>query len=221
MLQYGIADYEDTNEFLSLIGRSMGRLKKGGVPDQIVAARIVLNDWNCGKIKYFTHPPEEEKSVTAENEVVMKEAEIVSEFAKEFSLDDFNLVKMESDDMENLPNVLSSQTMLVSSSGIVEERKNSELLELDTSDQEGSLNGDIGKENLLSERISIGANKNNIAARKKAAIEKSSPKFMEEGLLRLKKASKVREKKDKKERRRRDRIATDLSNGMEAAFETL
>ena len=44
---------------------------------------------------------------------------------------------------------------------------------------------------------------------------------MEEGLLRLKKASKVREKKDKKERRRRDRIATDLSNGMEAAFETL
>ena len=28
----------------------MGRLKKGGIPDQITAARVVLNDWNNGKI---------------------------------------------------------------------------------------------------------------------------------------------------------------------------
>jgi len=40
-------------------------------------------------------------------------------------------------------------------------------------------------------------------------------------LLRLKKAAKIREKKEKKERRRRDKVAVDLSHGMEAAFETL
>jgi hypothetical protein len=40
-------------------------------------------------------------------------------------------------------------------------------------------------------------------------------------LQRLKKAGKLREKKEKKERRRRDKVAADLSHGMEAAFETL
>ena len=50
----------------------MGRLKKGGVPDQIVAARIVLNDWNSGKIKYHTYPPENIIKSSTDNEVVME-----------------------------------------------------------------------------------------------------------------------------------------------------
>ena len=33
-------------------------MKKGGVPDTIAAARIVLNDWNIGRIPYYTNPPE-------------------------------------------------------------------------------------------------------------------------------------------------------------------
>ena len=37
----------------------------------------VLADWNSGKIKYCTHPPEEEKQTSSE---------IVTQFASEFSL---------------------------------------------------------------------------------------------------------------------------------------
>ena len=51
--------------------------------------------------------------------------------------------------------------------------------------------------------------------------DKTSPRFKAEGLLRLKKAGKLREKKERKDRRRRDKVAADLSHGMEAAFETL
>lgn len=54
----------------------MGKRKRGGIPDREKAARIVLGDWNSGKIKYFTHPPE---TVSAN-----LGAEIVSQFAKEF-----------------------------------------------------------------------------------------------------------------------------------------
>ena len=136
----------------------MGRLKKGGVPDQIVAARIVLNDWNCGKIKYHTFPPEDNISSTTENEVVMEEAQIVSEFAKEFCLDDLNMVKMESEDIANLPNILPSQTMAIATSGILEQ-KDCDLSDIETSDKEDSNNEFVGKENILSDKISIGANK--------------------------------------------------------------
>merc|ERR1712029_247012 len=218
MLQYGISNYDDTNEFLSLVARSMGRLKKGGVPDQIVAARIVLNDWNCGKIKYHTFPPEDNTSSTTENEVVMEEAQIVSEFAKEFCLDDLNMVKMESEDIANLPNILPSQTMAITTSGILEQ-KDCDLSDIETSDKEDSNNEYAGKENILSDKISIVANKQTQSKSNQASIEKS-PKFQEESLLRLKKAAKIREKKEKKERRRRDKVAADLSHGMEAAFET-
>ena len=159
LFQYGIAEYEGTHEFLSLVARSMGRLKKGGIPDQTVAARIILNDWNCGKIKYFTHPPEEEtsqKQAGADNESMVA-AEIVSEFAKEFSIDDFDMTKMESDDMDNLPHILPSQTMLVVSTGIIEGTENI----TEPSDEENMSDEEEteaeGKENLLSSRISIGA----------------------------------------------------------------
>ena len=136
----------------------MGRLKKGGIPDQITAARVVLNDWNNGKIKYYTYPPEDEKTNLNENDTVMQDAEIVSEFAKEFSLDDMNITKMESDDMQNLPNILPSQTMLIPTSGILTEQQNDDMSDIESSDQES---GSIGKENLLSNKISIGGNANN------------------------------------------------------------
>jgi nuclear GTP-binding protein len=51
----------------------------------------VLNDWNSGKIKYFTHPPE-----TVAGDIA---SEIVSEFAKEFSLDTLDM----DNDMDTLP----------------------------------------------------------------------------------------------------------------------
>ena len=136
----------------------MGRLKKGGIPDQITAARVVLNDWNNGKIKYYTYPPEDEKTNLSENDTVMQDAEIVSEFAKEFSLDDMNITKMESDDMLNLPNILPSQTMLIPTSGILNEQQNDDMSDIESSDQES---GSMGKENLLSNKISIGGNANN------------------------------------------------------------
>ena len=136
----------------------MGRLKKGGIPDQITAARVVLNDWNNGKIKYYTYPPEDEKTNLSENDTVMQDAEIVSEFAKEFSLDDMNITKMESDDMLNLPNILPSQTMVIPTSGILNEQQNDDMSDIESSDQES---GSMGKENLLSNKISIGGNANN------------------------------------------------------------
>ena len=79
----------------------------------------VLNDWNMGKVKYYTHPPEVETRSTHIS------AEIVTEYSKEFNLE--SLDSMEQDDWEALPSVLPSQTMLIESSGIVDDNAKGKL----------------------------------------------------------------------------------------------
>ena len=36
--------------FLSLVAKKLGKLKKGGLPDRVQAAKIVLRDWNVGRV---------------------------------------------------------------------------------------------------------------------------------------------------------------------------
>jgi hypothetical protein len=39
MLHYHITDYSNVDEFLNLVARGIGKLKRGGIPDQAMAAR--------------------------------------------------------------------------------------------------------------------------------------------------------------------------------------
>ena len=52
MLHYNIANYKDVNEFLALLARRQGRLKKHGVPDVNRAAKMMLQDWNLWVISH-------------------------------------------------------------------------------------------------------------------------------------------------------------------------
>jgi len=60
MQVYQIAEFSKTSEFLFLVAQKTGKLKKGGVPDIEQAARLVLQDWNSGKIPFYTQPPKQE-----------------------------------------------------------------------------------------------------------------------------------------------------------------
>ncbi|KAK7457986.1 hypothetical protein BaRGS_00039131 [Batillaria attramentaria] len=79
MLHYTLPDFKTTDEFLALMAKRHGQLKKGGVPDVGRAARGVLKDWTSGKISFYTHPPEK-----PQEEV---QATIVSEMSKAFDID--------------------------------------------------------------------------------------------------------------------------------------
>ncbi|KAL4442313.1 hypothetical protein ABPG74_005654 [Tetrahymena malaccensis] len=57
LLLYKIADFKNTTEFLCNLALAKGKIKKGGAPNLDMAARMVIQDWNAGKIKYFTVPP--------------------------------------------------------------------------------------------------------------------------------------------------------------------
>ncbi|XP_029463556.1 guanine nucleotide-binding protein-like 3-like protein isoform X2 [Rhinatrema bivittatum] len=79
---YSIPDFRNTMEFLALLSKRQGKLRKGGVPDHEKAAKAVLTDWTSGRISYFTHPPETHTLPTHIS------AEIVTEMGKAFDFEE-------------------------------------------------------------------------------------------------------------------------------------
>ncbi|XP_030825830.1 guanine nucleotide-binding protein-like 3-like protein isoform X2 [Camarhynchus parvulus] len=54
---YGVPPVSDPLQFLAHLARRQGRLRPGGLPDAPAAATALLRDWTSGKITYYTHPP--------------------------------------------------------------------------------------------------------------------------------------------------------------------
>ncbi|KAJ2355110.1 nuclear GTP-binding protein nug1 [Coemansia sp. RSA 2618] len=94
-LLYNVPAFLDTREFLIHLARQRGLLKRQGIADLIGAARIVLGDWNRGKIPYYTLPPgmtqDSVSGKTAAGDAAAahgaSRAVMVSEWAKEFDID--------------------------------------------------------------------------------------------------------------------------------------
>uniref|UniRef100_H2MGG6 G protein nucleolar 3 like n=1 Tax=Oryzias latipes TaxID=8090 RepID=H2MGG6_ORYLA len=82
MEHYGVPDFQTAAEFLAMLARRQGKLRKGGLPDTDKAAKSVLMDWTGGRITYFTHPPETHTLPTHVS------AEIVTEMGKAFNWDE-------------------------------------------------------------------------------------------------------------------------------------
>jgi nuclear GTP-binding protein len=67
---YNVKGWETAEEFLEKLAISCGKLLKGGDPDLNTVARMVLNDWQRGRIPFFVPPPfePEVEAIEAEKE---------------------------------------------------------------------------------------------------------------------------------------------------------
>ena len=54
---YKIKQWDDAEDFLTRLAQVSGKLLKGGEPDLNTAAKMVLYDWQRGKIPFFVLPP--------------------------------------------------------------------------------------------------------------------------------------------------------------------
>lgn len=95
MSLYKLPSFHGVDDFLLKVAAIRGKLKKGGIVDVEAAARIVLHDWNEGKIPYYTLPPT--------RDVVDLETKIISEFGKEFDINE--IYKTESSFIGSLASV--------------------------------------------------------------------------------------------------------------------
>uniref|UniRef100_A0A8C9ET29 Nucleolar GTP-binding protein 2 n=1 Tax=Pavo cristatus TaxID=9049 RepID=A0A8C9ET29_PAVCR len=62
---YKIDFWEDTEDFLEKLASRTGKLLKGGEPDVQTVSKMVLNDWQRGRIPFFVKPPNAEAAPPA------------------------------------------------------------------------------------------------------------------------------------------------------------
>ena len=54
---YKLKAWDGAEDFLAQLAQASGKLVKGGEPDLNTAAKMVLYDWQRGKIPFFCLPP--------------------------------------------------------------------------------------------------------------------------------------------------------------------
>lgn len=54
---YNVDSWTDPIDFLEKVAKRSGKLLKGGEPDISTMAKMILNDWQRGKLPYFVKPP--------------------------------------------------------------------------------------------------------------------------------------------------------------------
>jgi ribosome biogenesis GTPase A len=52
-------EFTDVDDFLEKVARLRGKLQSGGVPDTYEAAKLVIRDWQRGRINYYSLPPDQ------------------------------------------------------------------------------------------------------------------------------------------------------------------
>ncbi|XP_026751070.2 guanine nucleotide-binding protein-like 3 homolog [Galleria mellonella] len=190
---YSVPDFNKPQEFFASLASRMGRFRKGGVPDQDAAARILLNDWNIGKVRYFTEPPE-----TLASEVHV-DAKIVTEIAKEFDINSFEA--METEAMSELDaHRTDGEAVKITSTGPVS------LLD-------ENMQVDEDESSLLPKALNIRSKLDK--SNKSNERTKADPEMLLEGNTKQNKIRKMQFKKDKKKKVRNEKKAVDLAGVLE------
>ncbi|CAL1286279.1 unnamed protein product [Larinioides sclopetarius] len=188
-LHYTIPQFSSSQELFCLLAKRMGKYKKGGIPNEEEGARRLINDWNRGVIKYYTHPPEEEQKTP------YLSATIVSEFAKAFDISSLE-EKME---LDKAPELFPSHGVLAKSLGSTSvdiSANGEEEMELEQSEKQVTVKFDKKKE-----RKSVESEPRVIAE------EEQQNKLL-----------KKKFKKMKKNRKRVDKAASALSDTLVSAL---
>ncbi|KAM9259215.1 LOW QUALITY PROTEIN: guanine nucleotide-binding protein-like 3-like protein [Morus bassanus] len=202
---YGVPPCADPQQFLSHLARRQGRLRPGGLPDPHAAAVALLCDWTSGKISYYTHPPK--------TQGVQLEAQILTTLGPALDLE-----ALERGDAEALAAVPATVTGIGLSPCVPEVEKEEE--EEKSGKEEETAMGDSGDLELGAVTVELKPR-----AKAKGVREESAPRApcLEEvaalhPLLQgqgLRAASKRRKKLQK----RAEKIATKLSETLEAAMQ--
>lgn len=84
---YGVMDWKDHEDFVGQIAVKYGKLLKGGDPDLKSMSKIILMDWQRGKIPYFVIPDELLRKEEVEESTEVKET-LVQEDNNELTLNE-------------------------------------------------------------------------------------------------------------------------------------
>ncbi|KAM9510728.1 guanine nucleotide-binding protein-like 3-like protein isoform 1-T1 [Guaruba guarouba] len=201
---YGVPPCDDPRQFLSHLARKQGRLRPGGLPDPHAAAVALLRDWTSGKISYYTHPPQPQG--------VHLEAQILTALGPALDLE--ALEKGDAEALAAVPVSVAGIELAPCEPEEEEEVKSS-------GDEEAAMEEDAGDLELGAVTVELKAPRVKTGGNGEAPVPRA-PRLEEVAALPpllqgqgLRAASKRRKKLQK----RAEKIATKLSETLEAAMQ--
>jgi hypothetical protein len=173
MAAYAVPAFNNVTEFLAFIAKVRGKYKRGGAFDIAAAAVCVLQDWNGGKIPFYTLPPKGPRQAQLS-------ASIVQEWSREFDINEC-IRREESAALDAVVRPTDAGFARVTEvSGIAEEEfEDLDVLEADGVDQ-GDSGGDPPQDCTMSddEQLSRGDSDGRYAiVRTRGTVDDTQPTF--------------------------------------------
>lgn len=82
---YGVKKWDDVDDFLGQYAQRTGKLLKGAEPDTNTVSKMILNDWQRGRIPFFSCPPFEDDLAKATPEDQQRHDELLADISQNFS----------------------------------------------------------------------------------------------------------------------------------------
>lgn len=146
---YKIAEYTDHIDFLTKLANRTGKLLKGGEPDINTVSKMVLNDWQRGKLPYFVKPPEE-KEVEGSVEAVQAPIAIIKQDLSKVDVE----LEFEGDDVKTLQQLVNSDE-LYQSDGDENDEDDDEEEAADEEEAEADVAKEVEKEAVEEEKEEV------------------------------------------------------------------
>ena len=150
--QYQIPSWESPLDFLEKMAKKTGKLLKGGDPDTVAVGKMVLNDWQRGKLPYFSYPPTDGNEEKSEEENNLHDTKNIDDEVKraavEKRLEKESKLKIDDQDLTQLAKIdfdMDEGDYKVNEDGFIDENgEDSDVLE--ESDNEDMVNIDANAE---------------------------------------------------------------------------
>jgi len=203
MLQYAVPNFKDTSEFLTMMAQKMGRLKKGGIPDVEKAAFKVVEDWNTGKIRYYTQPPEEH---TLSHHLT---AEIVTSMSSAFDLS--QVEDLQTLTLQKLKGADAAKEVVLTSEGLTDGDMDEDKVADHEDDDEWEDDDEEEEEEERNEMVDdLAMEVDKLKKNADTVVVGPSPSVSKKSLLRKSKGADVAEKLAEKKRQTKVRFASKL-----------
>ncbi|KAM3933400.1 nucleolar GTP-binding protein 2 [Leptodactylus fuscus] len=99
---YKIDSWKDSEDFLEKLAYKTGKLLKGGEPDRQTVSKMVLNDWQRGRIPFFVKPPNAEPEPQKTSLTTVAEPSVNEETLAEENTDAQEAANVEKEEIKEI-----------------------------------------------------------------------------------------------------------------------
>jgi nuclear GTP-binding protein len=211
---YSIGEFDTVVEFLTAVAKKRGKVKSGGVVDIDSAAKVVIGDWNSGKIPYMSRPPRDVSQISAE---------IVPAWSEEFNLASIAALEAEHvlQQVPDLPSVqfvqLPTSTSLRADAIMMSE--DGAVATADSDDEDGSDDDDGAMDADEMEAGEAGSSDDDETAKRSKMDVARAPKSSRDLLIASKKHSKQEKKRRRSEQSKNPGAGSDVESDQDDTYD--